>query len=542
MSSQAEYDEGVPMTSAMEGRVNEGLPIQNGDHNQNRQWDGPEYPYRKKRKQLFFSVFANIAMMLLVIILAVVFSVKKNEASSSKSSSSSSNSVPTIAPAPTVPRPTFQPVRERPQNYDESHPQRPPQMNLAMPSTYFEDDFGEFGPPPPPPPPVGLPPVAVTTPTNPPVTPPTHPQSTVVVTLPPQPTEVDNVVPPQTTDPPFSYVEATPSPTQVIPPHVATPQAHAEESYVIAFEQMQDRVKWPLEGGRIDATFGPQIRDDCDCYEFHRGIDLISQPGANIYAIYDGIVVDILTEQSKGVVIEHTFSEDVLFHKDKDDATRWYSLYFHSADWQVSKGDAVLAGQTLAKLKDDHLHQEVRLGTACDLQDTISNPSQSCNTFGWDPHVHPIMLYPKANLISTVEGIPALDISLAQEFSQNLDAIISFSTPATNPNLNKYTVAVINVATGYTRVSQTLDLNLREGFDATSLEKLDTPDKTKPYLDPKPNQLDGNNLTWTTNMVIPKAWVTPKSTEEEIVITAEDVWGKFKFLAFGLGEDISERL
>jgi len=340
-----------------------------------------------------------------------------------------------------------------------------------------------------------------------------------------------------------------PPPTEApitLPPHVPAPSPLASEGYVLAFQDIHKQSEFVLDNGKIMYTFGPSVQltnedgtGPCivtaleSCYQFHRGLGLSAPQGSTIYSNYEGKVVAILdTPGEEGLVLEHTFPEEVIFHIDKPGTTTWYTLYFHAAAWTVQENDIVPKGAPLAITNGNHLHYEVRIGTPCDLEDFVKQPDVSCNKEGYDPHIHPIMSFPDAAI-----GEHQIALTATQNSdSLTKDGIVTVTTPADNPNMNKYTIGVINVQTGATRKTFKIDLNRRTGFDATSIAKLDTQDKTQPYLDPEPFDSE-NDTHWTIQIVVPASWICPKASEEELVITAEDVWGRFKFVAFGLGSE-----
>mmetsp|Transcript_8368 Transcript_8368/g.11902 ORF Transcript_8368/g.11902 Transcript_8368/m.11902 type:complete len:448 (+) Transcript_8368:99-1442(+) len=247
--------------------------------------------------------------------------------------------------------------------------------------------------------------------------------------------------------------------------------------------------------GQIAVTFGPQFRDDCSCYEFHRGIDLVAPAQTPIVASYGGVVERIINVGKAGIILKHRFADEVEFHTDKPETFDWYSLYFHAVDWKVNEGDEVSAGQVLALLTDEHLHYEVRIGSPCDYEDYVSNPQETCNSYGFDPHVHPLLTYP---LDSDLSQSPKVNMQLTvhQDISSTQDAVVAVSTQGQDANIDRYRVAIVEPVDDviFQRQEHVLDLNLREGFDASMMTSLNTPDKNKPYLDPQ--AFDENSEDW----------------------------------------------
>jgi hypothetical protein len=119
--------------------------------------------------------------------------------------------------------------------------------------------------------------------------------------------------------------------------------------------------------------------------------------------------------------------------------------------------------------------------------------------------------------------MPATNVitSITQELTESNDAIVHIQTSDTHPNLNKYKVQVITTNV-FVRKSHLLDLNLRKGFDATSMAALDTQDKTVPYLEPV--SFGYSTETWEMELIIPTSWATLNS-DERIVLTLTDIWG-----------------
>jgi murein DD-endopeptidase MepM/ murein hydrolase activator NlpD len=303
----------------------------------------------------------------------------------------------------------------------------------------------------------------------------------------------------------------------------------AAVDYITAFSILQSEGEfvWPTpasNAGSISSTFGPRIRVSCDCDDFHRGIDIHGNIGDDVLATYGGKVVQVTTynDGGKTIVIEHNFNDWTTLVPGHTNTKKWYTAYMHLNDWYVQVGDIVLAGEVIGELgetgsaESPHLHHEVRVGTRCSLEYALGNPSSTCNTKGYDPHVHPMLVYP--DMIST-----DITATISQTMDGNSDGIVHIETPDVVPNVNRYTVAIINTSDNSMVDAHVLDLNLRYGFDASSTSALDTFDTSKPYL--SPISFGYTASTWSMDLVIPASWIPSKTEEEIIVIQLTDVWG-----------------
>jgi len=313
---------------------------------------------------------------------------------------------------------------------------------------------------------------------------------------------------------------------------------NAEESivkYYEAFINLQNDVVWPAPRSTaqdITDTFGPREKfADGGRYDWHRGIDITGSTGEPILASYNGIVAKIETDPAFSggltVVLEHTFKDpEVQFHDKIVD--RWYSHYNHLHEIMVSEGESVDGGAQIGTLGDTgitefpHLHHEIRVGSRCSYEFAVENGGE-CNTYGFDPHVHPMLAYPSA-----VISCSDINLKLIQSVTGSQDDIIQVETQDTAADVNQYKVQLVRPGfwflTSETVVKEwELDLDLRKGFDPTSVETLDTQDKSLPYLEPR-YFYNVNAEVWTTDFVIPSAWAGPKSTSNRFVVTARNTW------------------
>ena len=251
-------------------------------------------------------------------------------------------------------------------------------------------------------------------------------------------------------------------------------------NYGVAFAQIKDKMVWPTPNStvhNISSTFGPRIRSSCNCYDFHRGVDIHGEIGDDVYASYGGVVKKVTTWGGGGktIILEHQFPSSVDFNGAS--ISRWYSLYLHLSEQLVSDRQVVEAGDLIGKVGDTgstvtpHLHQEVRVGTRCSLEYALSNPSSTCNTLGIDPHVSPLFVYP-----GSVIGDTSISLTLQQNVSNNQDGQVHIETPDDAPNVNRYTIQLRDNSTSNVTLEHTLELNYRIGFDASSTAALDTQD------------------------------------------------------------------
>ncbi len=104
-------------------------------------------------------------------------------------------------------------------------------------------------------------------------------------------------------------------------------------------------------GSRIDPTGG-------EGYEFHEGADLICASGRDILAAAAGEVIEVVDESDTG------YGHFVRVHH----GLGFITLYAHTSENLVKKGDQVKRGQVIAKVGATgraigaHLHYEVKLG------------------------------------------------------------------------------------------------------------------------------------------------------------------------------------
>src|SRR4029077_38261 len=111
---------------------------------------------------------------------------------------------------------------------------------------------------------------------------------------------------------------------------------------------------WPTQG-RVTSYYGPRKSpmDDFDEQEFHRGIDIASDPGTAIRATADGVVRLASWQGGYGrlIILDHGHG--------------YRTYYAHNAQLLVKLGDAVKRGQVISYMGTSgmstgyHLHYEV---------------------------------------------------------------------------------------------------------------------------------------------------------------------------------------
>jgi len=277
------------------------------------------------------------------------------------------------------------------------------------------------------------------------------------------------------------------------------------------------------------STFGPIVNHETKEYEFNRGLDIAGLEGDLVVAVYSGTVYQITEDEAanglKEVVLKHRFPDWTQVQADNYNTKSWYSVYSHM-ETELKEGDNVVAGEEIGQLgvtgEDSHLHFEVRVGTTCSLEDGIAD---NCVTLGYDPHVHPLLV----NEPISGPEFARPEMELLTEIGPLKDGIIQISTPVTQPNINRYEIQVMGRGK-VVKKSHILDLNLRKGFDATALSKLNDVDVSKPYL--QPDLLEEGYERWTVSMVIPSSWVESKSPGDWYRLVIQDIWGKSSYLSF----------
>lgn len=114
--------------------------------------------------------------------------------------------------------------------------------------------------------------------------------------------------------------------------------------------------EWPTLSTRLTSNFGYRTDPFTGKAAFHAGIDISGQVGDPIYAAAAGKVISAESNRSRGkyIIIQHP--------------NGLQSWYMHLSEMNVSEGDTVKKGQTIAKLGNTgrstgpHLHFEIMKG------------------------------------------------------------------------------------------------------------------------------------------------------------------------------------
>lgn len=309
------------------------------------------------------------------------------------------------------------------------------------------------------------------------------------------------------------------------------------------FEQIRSQSVWPVQGSTLDdieETFGPRRQPSAGgAYDWHRGIDIDGGHGTNILAAFPGEFQKYVYFASGGwtLVLKHKFPKSVT-HMGKSFDT-FYTWYLHLNDdftpaWVKDAQSAgthptVTAGMPIAIMGTSgqgpgeayalHLHFEVRVATQNSLEAQIANyATNSPSYYGFDPHMHPLLLFPPVRHRWSVNSVQAP--------SDTLDGIYDIvSDNDDQPTLNRVEVACVDLATGLDVAYHALDLNQRIGFDASTNPLLDARDLTKPYF--QPDWFIDQQTDYRTQVVIPKSFFTTHAAPGRAWrVIVRDIWGQ----------------
>lgn len=137
--------------------------------------------------------------------------------------------------------------------------------------------------------------------------------------------------------------------TPPVPPKPGDPprpeEAHPADKS--GFGARRGSLPWPVNGGRISRAFGPQPHPTLkDVVVPNNGVDIQAAPGADVTAVFDGKVVSVqfIPGHFNMVLIQHG---------------TYYTVYSNLDVLNVSRNDAVKAGQVIGKLGKSDLHFEI---------------------------------------------------------------------------------------------------------------------------------------------------------------------------------------
>jgi len=110
---------------------------------------------------------------------------------------------------------------------------------------------------------------------------------------------------------------------------------------------------WPVKGGWVSSKFGARLHPITGGRDFHRGVDIPGQRGADVLAVADGVVIRSEQKGNFGWLVE------------VDHGDSYKTLYAHNESNLVETGETVSKGQPIAKLGSTgrstgpHVHFEV---------------------------------------------------------------------------------------------------------------------------------------------------------------------------------------
>jgi murein DD-endopeptidase MepM/ murein hydrolase activator NlpD len=246
---------------------------------------------------------------------------------------------------------------------------------------------------------------------------------------------------------------------------------------------------------RISSPFGPRLKaSDANRYDFHRGIDFPGTAGDSVYAIDDGELYAAYPDGSATypdggnvVVISHEVDP---FTFQGETVTQMYAVYLHLQDFGAAAQAYLNEGTQSVVAADDvigtmgqsgdtdfvHLHFEVRLQTSCSLEYQLANPTASCGSYGFDPHVNPIDLF---------TGDVAEDVTTTLVSADANTVVARVAVGQDRLNFNGIVFTVLDADSDDVVLTQSvLDYDHRTGFDATSTEALDEPQRDDILVEP----------------------------------------------------------
>ncbi|PHX74813.1 MAG: hypothetical protein CK547_01450 [Chitinophagaceae bacterium] len=103
----------------------------------------------------------------------------------------------------------------------------------------------------------------------------------------------------------------------------------------VGFENNRGNLPWPVDKASISASFGKQKIEGTSLIEDNIGLTLQTTPGANVKAVFEGVVTSIYDiAGSQTITIKHG---------------KYFTTYYNLSSVNVSKGVAVQMGQLLGK-------------------------------------------------------------------------------------------------------------------------------------------------------------------------------------------------
>lgn len=325
---------------------------------------------------------------------------------------------------------------------------------------------------------------------------------------------------------------------------LATAPVQAEYADILRqFEIIRANTLWPVRGGTpddIEETFGPRRQpSNQGAYDWHRGIDIDPASGRIIVAALDGEFIRYTEFASGGwtVILRHRFPEPIQYGGKT--LVYFYTFHMHLEDAQTppfikeaqasGARPAVKAGEQIGFMGNSgqgpggayavHLHFELRVGTQNSLENQLANfTPESASFFGFDPHFHPLLLFPPGRSDILIEPIGAPPPEGDEQF------LITFGDDDW-PIPNQARVDLCALDTGSVLKSHTLDLNRRLGFDPSNTPSLDARDFTKPHF--APLYFVDAQTNYQTQLVVPAAFKQSLGATPAMVrVVVRDIWGK----------------
>lgn len=103
----------------------------------------------------------------------------------------------------------------------------------------------------------------------------------------------------------------------------------------VGFENNRGNLPWPVDKASISASFGKQKIEGTSLIEDNIGLTLQTTPGANVKAVFEGVVTSIYDiTGSQTITIKHG---------------KYFTTYYNLSSVNVSKGTTVQMGQVIGK-------------------------------------------------------------------------------------------------------------------------------------------------------------------------------------------------
>lgn len=138
-----------------------------------------------------------------------------------------------------------------------------------------------------------------------------------------------------------------------------TPEAQALNDN---FEANQGKLPWPVERGMIISHFGVSEHEVLDKVKVkNNGVDIKTAPGANVRALFEGTVVNVLFNPlfHKAVLIKHGL---------------YFTVYSNLETVSVSKGDKVSTKQIIGKVYTNDAEDKTEVHLEIWKNTTMLNP------------------------------------------------------------------------------------------------------------------------------------------------------------------------